>query len=154
MLFSSCMVAWSCTILPPWIPERISEISLRDKDLKHTHQDEPKITGCAFLVIPDSRFAPSSCTDSLWSMLQSCRVATFSMVSSITSFKSVNLSLKGIRNHYVTAAYRCVKENLSTVNIAHLSCWLNGPQCHHVATWWKRPKCRWQIIQSVHQSAV
>lgn len=43
--------------------------------------------------------SPSSCRDSPCSMLQSCRVATLSMVSPITSFKSVSSSLHRNTRH-------------------------------------------------------
>ncbi len=50
---------------------------------------------CARQVMSDCNlFSPSSCRASPRSALQSCRVATLSMVSSITSFKSVSLSLQ------------------------------------------------------------
>lgn len=171
------MVVWSCPALPLWIPEGISPIKLRkmDKQLNYNF----KMPACAHQVMSDNQLqyvaSPSSCRASPWSELHSCRVATFSMVSSITSFKSVSSSFQENgrqREMFKWLEWNTGKCTAKTVlvlhwifglksiitlkckGLIHLSTWLQSPKCYFVGTRWEWPKCSRKISQSVRQSAV
>lgn len=115
MVFSSSMVVCSCPILPPW--KSVDDTSFILARRRHT--------------VSLTRFSPSSCRRSSWSTVQSCKVATLSIVSSITSFKSVSSPLESDRGQEFLLAcngFTSQPRHLySDGRVIHLSAWLQGP---------------------------
>lgn len=127
--------------------------------------DVEQKTSCSFL-------SPSSCRDSAWSALQSCKVATLSIVSPVTSWKWVSSSLQRkeriqwvyliiwvvqidqIKCFYAEYIHNILYKYSIWKPLIHLSIRLQGPKGHPVGTRWERPKRSWQIVQGVCQSAV
>lgn len=88
----------TCSSAPAWWPGRLSSClpgylsGFHKSELDTQHQVKVQMMRWS-QTVSCNLFSLSSCRDSRWSTLQSCRVATLSMVSSITSFKSVSSSL-------------------------------------------------------------